>query len=67
LCESIATDLPALLPLLPTPVFLPSLLLARARSARLRLPALLIGARSARLRLAALLIAILLHRESPLI
>jgi hypothetical protein len=57
--------------LLPTPVFLPSLLLARPLSVRLRLPALLIGAGSARLRLAALLltallIAILLHRESPL-
>jgi hypothetical protein len=67
-----SADLPALLPLLPTPVFLPSRLLARALSARLRLPALLIGAGSARLRLAALLltallIAILLHRESPLI
>jgi hypothetical protein len=65
-CAGRSADLPALLPLLPTPVFLPSLLLARTLSARLRLAALLIGALSARLRLAALLIAILLHRESPL-
>jgi uncharacterized membrane protein YdfJ with MMPL/SSD domain len=55
-------DLPALLPLLPSLVFLPSLLLARSLSARLLLPAVLIGTLSALL-LSALLIAILLHRE----
>jgi hypothetical protein len=67
-----SVDLPALLPLLPSLVFLPSLLLAGALSPRLLLPAVLIGTLTALLMLigtltalllSALLIAILLHRE----
>jgi hypothetical protein len=46
-CASRSDDLPALLPLLPSLVFLPSLLLARALSPRLLLPAVLIGTLSA--------------------
>jgi hypothetical protein len=60
-------DLPALLSLLPSLVFLPFLLLAGALSPRLPLPAVLIGTLTALLMLigtlSALLIAILLHRE----
>jgi len=67
-----SADLLALLPLLPSLVFLPSLLLVRALSPRLLLPAVLIGTLSALLMLigtltalllSALLIAILLHRS----
>jgi hypothetical protein len=74
-CASRSDDLPALLPLLRNLVFLPSLLLAGALSARLLLPAVLIGTLSALLMLigtlttlllSALLIAILLHREISL-
>jgi len=76
-CAGRSADLLALLPLLPSLVFLPSLLLARALSPRLLLPAVLIGTLTAllltalllsalllsALLLSALLIAILLHRE----